>query len=150
MTAIHDVPPETLIEKLAAELSSVPEIAAPAWAAFAKTGAHKERPPANRDWWTTRVAAVLRRVAIKGPIGIQRLRAEFGGRRSDGSAPEHARKGSGSVAREAVQQLEKVGLLENVKGRGRRVTPKGQKVLAKAAREAQQAVVAEIPALAKY
>ncbi len=43
--------------------------------------------------------------------------------------PEHARPGSGSILRKALQQLEKAGLVKTVKGRGRMITDKGKSLL---------------------
>jgi small subunit ribosomal protein S19e len=60
------------------------------------------------------------------------------------------RKGSGSIIREALQQLEKEKLVENVKGQGRRVTPQGRALVDLAAYEAKQKVLPQLPALAKY
>src|SRR5439155_979585 len=80
------------------------KIKPPEWAPFARTGVHTEKAPVQQDWWYRRVAAVLRKVYLHGPVGRSRLAAEFGGRRDDGSAPYHPRKGSRSIAREAEQQ----------------------------------------------
>ncbi|HEV8359171.1 MAG TPA: 30S ribosomal protein S19e [Candidatus Thermoplasmatota archaeon] len=150
MTTPYDVPPAPLIEALSAHLKERPSIQAPEWARYAKTGVHREKAPVNRDWWHTRVAAVLRKVYLDGPIGVERLRGEYGGSRDRGAAPDRAKKGSGSIIREALQQLEKEKLLENVKGVGRRVTPTGRALVDKAAYEAKQKLLPEIPALSKY
>jgi len=150
MTTPYDVPPAELIETLAQKLKERPGIKAPAWASYVKTGVHREKAPVNRDWWHRRVAAVLRKVYVDGPVGTERLRAEFGGARDRGSKPDRARKGSGSIAREALQQLEKEKLVEAVKAQGRRCTPAGQKLVDQASYEVKQKVVAKVPALAKY
>lgn len=150
MTTPYDVPPAALIEALAAKLKERPAILPPEWAPFVKTGVHREKAPVNRDWWHPRVAAVLRKVYIEGPIGVERLRGEYGGARDRGAAPDRVRKGSGSIIRDALQQLEKEKLVENVKGQGRRVTPQGRGLVDKAAHEAKQKVMAQVPALGKY
>lgn len=150
MTTAFDVPPEHLIKALAAKLQALPSVKAPPWAPFAKTGVHREKGPAERDWWTKRTAALLRKVYVEGPVGVERLRAMYGGSRDRGSAPNRARKGSGSILRKALQQLEREGLVENVKGVGRRVTPKGRSLVDDTAHEVKRGLVAEMPALAKY
>ncbi len=150
MTTVHDVPADRLIPALAARLKERPNIKSPEWAAFAKTGVHREKPPADEDWWHARVAAVLRKVFVLGPIGTERLRAEFGGTRDRGAAPNRAKKGSGSIAREALQQLEAEGLVASVKGEGRKITPAGQKLLDGVAFDVKKTVVEAIPGLAKY
>lgn len=150
MTTPYDVPPAPLIEALTAKLKERSHIKAPEWAPFVKTGVHREKAPVNRDWWHPRVAAVLRKVYLEGPIGVQRLRGHYGGARDRGAAPDRVRKGSGSIIRDALQQLEKEKLVENVKGEGRRVTPVGRALVDAAAYEAKQKVVQTVPGLAKY
>ncbi len=146
----NDVPASALLPRLAAELKSRSAVAPPTWAAFVKTGVHKERAPVDPEWWYLRSASVLRKVYLKGVIGVTRLSAEYGGKRDRGSAPYHARSGSRAVAREIVQQLEKAGLLQPYKTRGRRVTASGQKLLDAVSRELLQSLAASRPELAKY
>jgi len=106
-------------------------------------------PPLNEDWWYTRCASILRRVYIDGPVGVERLRSFYGGRRNRGSKPERFVKGSGSIAREAVQQLEKAGYVHNAK-KGRAISPAGRSFLDNVADEVKKGLVKEIPALGKY
>jgi len=117
---------------------------------FAKTGVHKQRAPTQVDWWYLRSASVLRKIYLKGYIGIERLSAEYGGKRDRGSAPYHARTGSRSVLREIVHQLEKSGLVQPYKTKGRRVSPEGQRLLDSLSRDVLKAMAAERPELAKY
>lgn len=135
MTTVYDVPAEPLIKKLAEKLKNEFNIQPPEWAMWVKTGVHKERPPENPDWWYIRVASVLRRVYMRGPIGVSRLRKFYGGKRDRGSKPYRRVKGSGSIARKALQQLEEIGLVEKKEGKGRVITPKGQSLLDNIAHE---------------
>ncbi|HWQ67028.1 MAG TPA: 30S ribosomal protein S19e [Methanospirillum sp.] len=128
MTTVYDVPADKLIIRAAAELKEKPEITAPDWAAFAKTGAHKQMPPEDPDWWYIRAAAVLRRVYVDGPVGVERMRSAYGGVKNRGSKPSKTVKGSGSILRKAVQQLEAAGYIARQKG-GRVVTPAGTSFL---------------------
>jgi small subunit ribosomal protein S19e len=128
MTTVYDVPPDHIIRRAAEELKKRKEIVPPAWAAFAKTGVHKEMPPEDPDWWFTRAAAVLRRVYVDGPLGVERMRSFYGGNKNRGSRPNAVRKGSGSVLRKSLQQLEAAGLIIHDKT-GRRVSPDGMKFL---------------------
>ncbi|RMF05326.1 30S ribosomal protein S19e [Candidatus Woesearchaeota archaeon] len=137
MVTMYDVPINDLIQEVAKELKGMSEIRAPEWAAYVKTGVHKERPPLQSDWWHIRAAAVLRTVAVRGPIGVSKIRAKYGGRKNRGVKPEHTYKGSGSIARKILQQLEAAGLVEQAaKGvhKGRVVTKKGLKLLNEAAK----------------
>ncbi|MBI2138183.1 30S ribosomal protein S19e [Candidatus Woesearchaeota archaeon] len=123
-----------LVEKISVELKSISPIKPPVWAAFVKTGVHKERPPVSEDWWYLRAASVLRKVFLLGPIGVEKLRTLYGGKKSRGYDTEHFRRGSGNIARKILQQLEKAGLVKkDAKGahKGRVVTPSGIKLLNK-------------------
>ena len=150
MTTVYDVPATALIEEAAKRLAEVKQIAAPEWADFVKTGIHTEKPPVQDDWWTTRVAAVLRKVYIEGPIGTEKLRAHFGGFRDRGNKPNRAVKGSGSIAREALQQLEAGGLVQTVQAQGRIVTAQGRVFMDNAAHAVRGRVEKDVPLLAKY
>lgn len=134
MTTVFDAVPDHLIRKVAEELRKRKEITPPAWAAFAKTGAHKEMPPEDPDWWYVRVAAVLRRVYVDGPLGVERMRSFYGGKKNRGSKPNAFRKGSGSILRKSLQQLEAAGLIVHDKT-GRKVSPAGMAFLDSMAQE---------------
>jgi small subunit ribosomal protein S19e len=150
MTHPNDVPTAVLLPKLATELRSRKAVTPPPWATFAKTGVHKQRAPTQTDWWYLRSASVLRKIYLQGYVGIERLSAEYGGKRDRGSAPYHARTGSRSILREIVHQLEKAGLVQPYKTKGRRVSPEGQKLLDSLARDILKGMASERPELAKY
>jgi small subunit ribosomal protein S19e len=135
MVTVYDVPSEKLIAKVAVKLKESKTVAPPEWADFVKTGRHTEKAPMQPDWWYTRAASVLRKVYMKGPIGTSRLSAEYGGFADRGSRPNKAVKGSRSVARKCLMQLESSGLVHKDKNNGRIVTAKGQALLDAAAKE---------------
>jgi len=144
MTTVYDVPADLLIRKVAEALKSRQEIKPPAWAAFAKTGVHKEMPPEDPDWWYMRSAAVLRRVYVDGPLGVQRMRSFYGGAKNRGSKPNAFRKGSGSILRKALQQLEACKFIVHDKT-GRRISPEGQAFLDAMAKETLTNPPAPVP-----
>ncbi len=150
MTTVYDVPPGLLIEKLKEQLQADGKIKPPEWAKFSRTGVHTEKAPVQPDWWYRRVAAVLRKVYVHGPVGSTRLAAEFGGRRDDGSAPYHPRRGSRSIAREAMQQLETLGYLSKLEKKGRTITPAGRKLLDHISHEILLELAKSNPELTKY
>ncbi|MFA4700554.1 30S ribosomal protein S19e [Pyrococcus kukulkanii] len=150
MATVYDVPGDLLVERVAQRLKEIPEIKPPEWAPFVKTGRHKERLPEQEDWWYYRVASILRRVYIDGPVGIERLRTYYGGRKNRGHAPERFYKAGGSIIREALQQLEAAGFVEKVPGKGRVITPKGRSFLDKIATELKKELEEVIPELKKY
>ncbi|MCI4331739.1 MAG: 30S ribosomal protein S19e [Thermoplasmata archaeon] len=150
MTHPTDVPPSALLPRLATELKTRQAVAPPPWALYAKTGVHKQQAPTQPDWWYMRSASVLRKIYLLGNTGVTRLAHEYGGKRDRGSAPYHARSGSRAVLREIVHQLEKSGLVQPYKNRGRRVSPEGQRLLDTMAREVLKGLAETRPELAKY
>ena len=150
MSHADDVPPAVLLPRLASELKDRKAVAPPDWATFAKTGVHKQQAPTQSDWWYLRSASVLRKVNRLGPLGVARLAGEYGGKKDRGSAPYHARKGSGSTVREILQQLQKAGLVAPHRSQGRRVTPEGRRLLDRIARDALKGLAEQRPELAKY
>ncbi len=149
MPTVFDVPPDILIERVAEKLKEMDEFNPPEWANYVKTGVHKERSPEQPDWWYFRVAAIFRKVYTDGPVGIERLRTAYGGRKNRGVKPEKFRKGSGSIVRKALQQLEKAGFVEKT-DEGRVVSAKGRSFLDKISAEIKKELEKEIPAIAKY
>lgn len=130
--AVHDVNPTELILRTAQELKKDSTLKAPAWASVVKTGHSRERQPTQPDWWQIRAASILRKILILGPIGTQKLRRKYGGRKNRGMAPERFYLAGGSIIREILQQLEKAGLAKQAtKGahKGRIITPKGQQLI---------------------
>ncbi|MFA4849274.1 MAG: 30S ribosomal protein S19e [Methanoregula sp.] len=144
MTTVYDVPADHIIRRVAEELKKRKEIVPPAWAAFAKTGVHKEMPPEDPDWWFTRAAAVLRRVYVDGPLGVERMRSFYGGKKNRGSRPNAFRKGSGSILRKSLQQLEAAGLIIHDKT-GRKVSPAGMSFLDNLSQEVKITPPAPVP-----
>ncbi|HDN74074.1 30S ribosomal protein S19e [Archaeoglobales archaeon] len=147
MTTVYDVPADILIRRVADKLKNM--VAPPEWAKYVKTGTHKQRGPQQSDWWYLRLASIFRRVYIDGPVGIERLRTYYGGRKRRGVKPPKFRKGSGAIIRTALHQLEQLGFLKKTKD-GRVVTPMGRSFLDKVANEVKAEVIKDIPALEKY
>lgn len=150
MTTVYDVPATQFIERLSVKLRDDKRITPPEWAEFVKTGVHTERAPKDKDWWYIRMAAVMRKVYIMGPIGVSRLRAEFGGKSDKGSSPYKARKGSGAIARNCLVQLETLEYVLPYKKRGRIVTPKGRSLIDNTAHEVFKELVLKNPDMKKY
>ncbi len=152
MVTALEVPADRLIEKLAEYLKeNVPQVKPLEWAYYVKTGAHKEKPPDDPDWWYYRAASILRKLYKSGePVGIETFRTIYGGRKNYGSAPEHFVKGSGSIVRKILQQLEQARLVVKVEGRGRTLSPQGRALLDRIAFDVMVEIVREKPELAKY
>ncbi|MEM0492730.1 MAG: 30S ribosomal protein S19e [Candidatus Thermoplasmatota archaeon] len=150
MTTAFDVPANDLINALTKKLENEPSIVPPEWSKYVRTGVHTENPPMQKNWWHVRCASILRKIYISNGIGAERLRQLYGGFRDRGSKPNRARAGSGSIAREALQQLEKAGYVTRVKGVGRVLTPKGRSFVDNTAHEIMQSIIEKQPELKKY
>ena len=151
MPTPYDIPSSILIERLAKHLKEeVDEINPPAWTLFARTGVHTQRPPTNPDWWFVRSASILRKIYVKGPIGIELLRQEYGGRKDGGVKPEHAVKGSGSIIRNVIRQLSTAGLVKTYRTQGRTVTNDGRRLLDRLSTEIKNELQKNKPELSKY
>ena len=134
MPTVYDVSTNEIISKTAQELKAVKEIKPPVWAPFVKTGMHRERPPQQPDWWYVRAAAVLLTVRKKGPIGVEKLRTKYGGRKNRGHKPDKFYKASGNILRKILQQLEAAKLVEQKQvgnHKGRIITAKGSSLVDK-------------------
>jgi small subunit ribosomal protein S19e len=129
MASIRDVDTQELVIKAAAELEKMPEFNPPAWASFVKTGVSRQRPPTQANWWWIRSASILRKVYLNQSVGVSKLRKVYGGRKNRGHKPEHKKRASGNIIRKILQQHEKAGFVKTEKGKGRKITPKGQKFL---------------------
>ena len=114
MVSIKDADIHKLIKEVAEALKKKEELTPPEWAMFAKTGVHKEKPPMEKDWWYIRAASVLRTIHLNSPVGVSKLRSKYGGKKNRGVKTEKFKKGSGSVIRKILQQLEKADLIKHV------------------------------------
>ncbi|MGQ4870326.1 MAG: 30S ribosomal protein S19e [Candidatus Thorarchaeota archaeon] len=150
MPTIYDIPANIFIRRLAQELKTRKEIQPPEWAPFVKTGAHKERGPDDPDWWYIRCASILRKVYLRGPIGTERLRVEYGGRKRRGCKPNRFHKGSGAIVRTALQQLERAGFVKRRGNKGRELTDIGRSYLDKLSAVIKRELEKAIPELSKY
>ncbi|OYT41179.1 30S ribosomal protein S19e [Candidatus Pacearchaeota archaeon ex4484_26] len=123
---IKQVEAKKFIDSLATKLKEMPEFEVPEWAHFVKTSAAKSRPP-QEEWWHIRVASVLRKIYLKGVIGVERLRGIYSSKKERGAKPERVHKAGGKIIRTILQQAEKASFVEKRKEgkRGRQLTKKG-------------------------
>ncbi|MGB9707836.1 MAG: 30S ribosomal protein S19e [Candidatus Pacearchaeota archaeon] len=130
-SVVYEIPSQKFIIYLAEKLKGMKEFEMPNWAAYVKTGVAKMRPPETDDWWYVRAASILRKVYVKGIVGVERLRNEYGSRKKSGMRPEKFFRAGGKIIRTILQQATKAGLIEHIKEKkvGRRLTKKGKEYL---------------------
>ena len=133
MANVFEIESQVLIEKASVELKKMEVMKKPEWANFVKTSMAKERMPINPDWWYFRAASILRKIYLfDKPIGTNKLRNYYGGRKNRGHKPNRFYKGSGKLIRVILQQLEKAEFIKPVEKdghKGRIITGKGKKFL---------------------
>jgi small subunit ribosomal protein S19e len=133
MATLYDVPAEDLIEALADRLAADDAFDEPEWADLVKTGEGRELPPEQADFWHRRTASVLRKVAVDGPVGVQRLRTAYGDSKQGSNRyrvrSDQKTRSSGKIVRTALQQLEAAGYVEQEGSAGRAVTGDGRALL---------------------
>lgn len=149
MAKAYDVPADILISRLADMLKSE-NIGKPDWASYVKTGSHAVRPPQDREWWYKRCASVFRKIYLHGPIGVNDLRIDYGGSKAVGYAFSHHRDAGGAIIRNAIQELEKLGYVEKVQGKGRVVSHQGMKKLDRLASDILDELAVQNPILKIY
>jgi small subunit ribosomal protein S19e len=163
MTTFYDIPAELLIPALAERIAATDGIDTPDWAGFVKTAVSRERPPSQENWWFLRTAALLRKVAREGPIGVTHLSQAYGGIKDNGAMPNTPGVAGRHIIRTSLQQLESAGLVEKVPTKtveteegevqlyaGRRITSAGQKMLNEIAHDCRTAANEQFPGLDKY
>ena len=138
---MKNIDQKKFIEVCKDRLKKIEEIKPPEWTGFVKTGQSRKFPPKQSDWWYTRTASILRKIYLNGPVGVERLRTHYGGKKDRGHKPERFRKSGGSIIRKGLQQLEAAGLIEKSKKpkkSGRIVTDKGKRFIADIVKEVKK------------
>ncbi|MHA1338918.1 MAG: 30S ribosomal protein S19e [Promethearchaeota archaeon] len=137
MPSVYDVPANELIKELAEKLKKeFNGIQAPPESIFWKTACTKEIAPIDyENFWYIRCASLLRKIYMKKNLGVNKLRKMYGDRDRNHVHKKHKRPGSGAIIRRCLQQLETVGLVKTIEGKGRILTPKGHSLLDKTALE---------------
>lgn len=134
MVSSKEVDAQKLVDLTAVKLKEKPGMAMPDWAKFVKTSHSRERPPQQENWWYIRGASVLRNI-YNETQGVASLRKVYSGRKNRGHMPEKRVNGSGKIIRVLLKQLETEGLVKTEKGKGRVITPDGQRFLDSVAKE---------------
>mmetsp|Transcript_43808 Transcript_43808/g.84124 ORF Transcript_43808/g.84124 Transcript_43808/m.84124 type:complete len:165 (-) Transcript_43808:72-566(-) len=130
VVTVKDVEPAVFISAFAQHLKRQGRFEIPKWADYVKTGKFKELPPMDPDWLYVRAASVVRKLYIRKGTGVGGFRKVYGGKHRRGTCTKVYAKASGKVVRYVLQQLEEMGLVEQVEeGSGRMITKEGQREL---------------------
>ncbi|KJE91018.1 ribosomal protein S19 [Capsaspora owczarzaki ATCC 30864] len=124
---LKDVESHAFVKAYAAHLKKSGKVELPKYLDLVKTAVGRELPPYDPDWYYVRLAAIARRLYLHQGLGVGALRVQFGGKKRRGAKPPHAHLASGSVIRSAVQQLEKLKVVEKDAEGGRRISQTGQR-----------------------
>ena len=137
MNSVYELPAQEYNLKLAEALKKIPQFNPPEWSQFVKSGAAKERPITDENFWCKRAASILRQIYKNKIVGVNRLRTKYGSKKDRGVRPKQFRKASGKIIRTILQQSDASGFTEiakairGVKSRkpGRQLTEKGKSFL---------------------
>jgi len=134
---VRDVSAAKFIAAYAAHLKTTGQIELPKWVDYVKTGVRKELAPYDEDWYYVRAAALARKVYLRPGCGVGGLRKAFGGSYRRGVNRNIFSKGSGSIIRSCLAELEKDTVKVVVKddNGGRRISKEGQQDLDRIARQ---------------
>jgi len=127
--SVKDVDQAKFVIAFAAFLKKSGKLAVPEWVDLVKDGPTRELAPESEDWFYTRTASIARHLYMRSPVGIGSIRKIYGGKKNRGSAPSHWGRASSSIARKAVQALEKMKLVEKDANGGRKLTGQGRRDL---------------------
>ncbi|KAK4124042.1 ribosomal protein S19e [Parathielavia appendiculata] len=137
---VRDVDAHKFVAAYAAFLKRQGKLPVPGWVDTVKTGAAKEMPPQDIDWYYVRAASVARHVYLRKTVGVGRLRKVHGSAKNRGTRPSKHVDASGSVDRKIMQSLEKIQVLEQDEEKGgRRITQQGQRDLDRIAQTVAEA-----------
>ena len=150
MVNAHEVPANILIDKITADLKKTSQLTPPVWISYVKSSPNRHRLPDNDDWWYTRCASILRKIYFNGPIGLSKLEFEYGGNVKKGYKPKKHVNSGGSIIRNALQQLESIGLISKTESNGRIITSKCSSIIDKASTEILKQLINQIPDMKRY
>eukprot|EP01012_Entosiphon_sulcatum_P047468 TRINITY_DN644_c0_g1_i1.p2 TRINITY_DN644_c0_g1~~TRINITY_DN644_c0_g1_i1.p2 ORF type:complete len:149 (-),score=21.45 TRINITY_DN644_c0_g1_i1:51-497(-) len=132
---LKDVDQVVFIHKLAQHFKTQGKVEVPKTIDFLKTAPSKEASPEDPDWWYLRVASIARRLYLNPKRGVHRLRWDYGSKARRGSRPNIFELASPGPIRNAIQQLEKLGLAEAHPAGGKQLSAAGRRELDQVARQ---------------
>ncbi|KNB42987.1 ribosomal protein S19 [Blastocystis sp. subtype 4] len=135
ITTAKDVEAMKLIQAYADFLKRSGKIELPKMHDIMRTRVFSDYIPLDEDWYYIRCAAIARHLYMRPCVGINSLREHFGGKHRNGVRHAYHDHANGTIIRSAIHNLEKMGLVEEAKNGGRKLTKAGQKELDLIARQ---------------
>ncbi len=132
MANVYEVKSPELIRIASQKLKGM--IKKPDYINYVKSGANRERPPMDPDFYFVRSASILRQVYLNGPVGVSTLRTRYGSRKEHVVHRRHHVMAGGSIIRDSLDALEMLKLVKRTK-KGRVITPEGKSFLDKISNE---------------
>ncbi|KAJ6794403.1 40S ribosomal protein S19-like [Iris pallida] len=126
---VKDVCPYDFVKAYSAHLKRSGKMELPQWTDIVKTGRFKELAPYDPDWYYIRAASMARKIYLRQGIGVGGFQKIYGGRKRNGSRPPHFCKSSGAVARNILQQLQAMNIIDVDPKGGRVITSQGRRDL---------------------
>ncbi|CAA0823830.1 40S ribosomal protein S19-3 [Striga hermonthica] len=100
---VKDVSPHESVKSYASHLKPSGKMELPDWTDLVKIDVLKELAPYDPDWYYITAASRVRKIYLRGGLGVGAFRRIYGGSKRNGSRPSHFGKSSGSVARNIFQ-----------------------------------------------
>ncbi|XP_059643138.1 small ribosomal subunit protein eS19x-like [Cornus florida] len=126
---VKSVSVHKFVKAYASHLKRSGKMELPQWTDIIKTGTFKELAPYDPDWYFIRAASMARKIYLRGGIGVGGFQRIYGGSKRNGSRPPHFCKSSGSVARNILQQLQNMNIIDFDSKGGRKITSSGRRDL---------------------
>ncbi|XP_044935355.1 40S ribosomal protein S19-like [Mustela putorius furo] len=101
----------------------------PEWVDTIKLAKHKELAPYDENWFYTRAVSIARHLYLRGGTGVGSMTKIYGGCQRNGVMLTHFSRGSKSVARRVLQDLEGLKMVGKDQDGGPKLTPQGQRDL---------------------
>lgn len=124
---LKDVSYSDFIRIYAAHLKKAGKIELPPYLDLIKTGLSRELAPQDPDFYYHRCASLVRHLYIHPHEGVKGMAKHYGRKYRRGVRPDHRRNGAKGIIRHCLQQLEKIGVVEQSHVQGRQLSKEGQR-----------------------
>ncbi|KAJ6829643.1 40S ribosomal protein S19-like [Iris pallida] len=126
---VKDVCPHDFVKAYSAHLKRSRKMELPHWTDIVKTGRFKELAPYDPDWYYIRAASMAKKIYLRQGIGVGGFQKMYGGRKRNRSKPQHFCNSSGVVARNILQLLQAMNIIDVDPKGGRVITSQGRQDL---------------------